>query len=172
VKKTIWFRPRVALIVEFVATSPEDLQFMMRAFDEISMAFGQQVSVKKTKVMTVHKRLLPGEQFIEDIPLSITSQGQVLENVDVFPYVGGKENIRGDMVDEVTVRLSRMSAAFASLSDRVFLNPNIHLFTKLRFLILLLLVMVCMAVRHGILRVDKFSRLIRGNFVIEKDFKI
>jgi hypothetical protein len=117
---------------EFVATSPEDLQFMMRAFDEITMAFGQQVSVKKTKVMTVHKRLLPGEQVIEDIPLSITSQGQVLENVDVFTYVGGKENIRGDMADEVTVRLSRMSAAFASLSDRVFLNPNIHLLTKLR----------------------------------------
>jgi hypothetical protein len=117
---------------EFVATSPEDLQFMMRAFDEITMAFGQQVSVKKTKVMIVHKRLLPGEQFIEDIPLSITSQGQVLENVDAFTYMGGKENISGDMADEVTVRLSRMSAAFASLSDRVFLNPNIHLFTKLR----------------------------------------
>jgi hypothetical protein len=120
---------------EFVATSPEDLQFMMRAFDEITMAFGQQVSAKKTKVMTVHKRLLPGEQFIEDIPLSITSQGQVLENVDVFMYVGGKENIRGNMADEVTVRLSRMSAAFASLSDRVFFNPNIYLLTKLRKLI-------------------------------------
>jgi hypothetical protein len=90
------------------------------------------VFVKKTKVMTVHKRLLPGEQFIEDIPLSITSQGQVLENADVSTYVSVKENIRGDMTDEVTVRLSRMSAAFASLSDKVFLNPNIHLRTKLR----------------------------------------
>jgi len=49
--------------------------------------------------MTVHIRLLLGEQFIEDIILSITSQGQVLENVDIFTYVGGKENIRGDMAD-------------------------------------------------------------------------
>jgi hypothetical protein len=46
------------------------------------MAFGQQISVKKTKVMTVHKRMLSGEQFIEDIPLNITSQGLVLENAD------------------------------------------------------------------------------------------
>ncbi len=117
---------------EFVATSGNDLQFMMDAFDRITSAFGQQVSVKKTKVMVVHKRLLPGEQTVEDIPLNITVQGQSLENVDVFTYVGGKENIKGDMDDEVTVRLSRMSAAFASLSDRVFLNPHIHLLTKIR----------------------------------------
>ena len=32
----------------------------------------------------------------------------------------------------MTVRLSRMSAAFASLSDRFFLNPHIHLLTKIR----------------------------------------
>jgi DNA-binding protein H-NS len=117
---------------EFVATSPEDLQFMMKEFEEITLAFGQQVSVKKTKVMVVHKRLLPGEHYVEDIPLNIVVDGQSLENVDVFTYVGGKENIRGDMDDEVAVRLSRMSAAFASLSDRVFMNPHIHLLTKLR----------------------------------------
>ncbi len=64
--------------------------------------------------------------------MNITVQGQSLENVNVFTYVGGKENIKGDMDDEVTVRLSRMSAAFASLSDRVFLNPHIHLLTKIR----------------------------------------
>jgi hypothetical protein len=117
---------------EFVATSGNDLQFMMDAFDRITSAFGQQVSVKKTKVMVVHKRLLPNEQTVEDIPLNIIVQGQSLENVNVFTYVGGKENIKGDMDDEVTVRLSRMSAAFASLSDRVFLNPHIHLLTKIR----------------------------------------
>ena len=117
---------------ELVATSAEDLQFMMDAFDKITGAFGQQVSVKKTKVMVVHRRLLPGEHHVEDIPLNIVVQGQSLENVNVFTYVGGKENVRGDINDEVKVRLSRMSAAFASLSDRVFLNPHLHLLTKLR----------------------------------------
>ncbi len=63
---------------EFVATSGNDLQFMMDAFDRITSAFGQQVSVKKTKVMVVHKRLLSGEQTVEDIPLNITVQGQSL----------------------------------------------------------------------------------------------
>ena len=56
----------------------------------------------------------------------------MLENVSVFTYVGGKENQYANMSDEVNTRLSRMSAAFALLSKRVFLNPNIHLVTKLK----------------------------------------
>ena len=47
------------------------------------------------------------------------------ENVDVFTYAGGKENTHGNMDDEVKVRLSEMSAAFAALRERVFLNSNI-----------------------------------------------
>ena len=82
--------------------------------------------------MVVHKRLRRGEQYVEDMPLNIIVQGQSLENVDDFTYVGGKENSRGNMDDEVKVRLSRMSAAFASLSDRVFMNSHLHLLTKLR----------------------------------------
>jgi hypothetical protein len=62
---------------DFVAPSGNDLQFMMDAFDRITSAFGQQASVKKKKVMVVHKRLLPGEQNVEDIPLNITVQVRV-----------------------------------------------------------------------------------------------
>ena len=117
---------------EIVASSAEDLQYMLDKFVEVTSAFGQEVSVKKTKVMVVHKRLLRKEELVFDLPLDIKVNGQSLENVDVFTYVGGKENTHGNMDDEVKVRLSEMSAAFAALSERVFLNSNIHLVTKLR----------------------------------------
>ena len=117
---------------EIVASSAEDLQYMLDKFVEVTSAFGQEVSVKKTKVMVVHKRILRKEELVFDLPLDIKVNGQSLENVDVFTYVGGKENTHGNMDDEVKVRLSKMSAAFAALSERVFLNSNIHLVTKLR----------------------------------------
>jgi hypothetical protein len=118
---------------EIVATSPEDLQVMLDEFVNITKAFGQEVSVKKTKVMVVQKR---GEKK-SDWPVNhFFVDGKVLENVDVFTYVGGNENNSADMSNEVSQRLQRMSAGFNAFSDRVFMNPDIHLVTKLRFFVI------------------------------------
>jgi hypothetical protein len=70
---------------EIVATSPEELQVMLDEFVNITKALGQEVSVKKTKVMVVQKR---GEKK-SDWPVNhFFVDGMVLENVDVFTYVG------------------------------------------------------------------------------------
>jgi hypothetical protein len=39
----------------------------------------------------------------------------VLENVVVFTYLGGQENVNGNLVDVVKFRLPRTSCAFAKL---------------------------------------------------------
>ena len=117
---------------KIVATSAEDLQEMLNIFVEVTEAFGQEVSIKKTKVMVQPKRVLVGEEVVVDIPINFIIKGQVLENVVVFTYVGGRENENGNMVDEVKWRMSRMSAAFAVLRKRVFSNKKIRLGTKLR----------------------------------------
>jgi len=119
---------------KIVSSSAEDLQVMLNIFVEVTEAFGQEVSIKKTKVMVQPKRVLAGEELLVDIPINFTIKGQVLENVVVFTYVGGRENENGNMVDEVKCRLSRMSAAFAVLRKRVFSNKNIRLVTKVRIL--------------------------------------
>ena len=117
---------------KIVATSAEDLQEMLDIFVEITEAFGQEVSIKKTKVMVQPKRVLAGEEMDAEIPISITIRGQVLENVVMFTYVGGQENVNSNMVDVVKCRVARMSFAFAKLQKRVFANKNIRLVTKLR----------------------------------------
>ena len=117
---------------KIVATSAEDLQEMLDIFVEITEAFGQEVSIKKTKVMVQPKRVLAGEEVEVEIPITFTIRGEEVENVVVFTYVGGQENINGDLVDVMKIRLSRMSFAFAILRKRVFSNKNIRLVTKLR----------------------------------------
>ena len=105
---------------------------MLDIFVEITEAFGQEVSIKKTKVMVQPKRVLAGEEVEVEIPITFTIRGEEVENVVVFTYVGGQENINGDLVDVMKIRLSRMSFAFAILRKRVFSNKNIRLVTKLR----------------------------------------
>lgn len=116
---------------EIVASSAEDLQFMLDVFVEVTAAFGQQVSVKKTKVMVVNKRVLSDEELALNAAMKFYVDNQELENVNVFTYVGGRENVFANIKDEVNIRLSRMSAAFALLNVRVFANSNIHLAVKL-----------------------------------------
>jgi exonuclease III len=117
---------------KIIATSAEDLQVMLDIFVEITEAFGQEVSIKKTKVMVQPKRVLAGEEIDAEIPISISIKGQVLENVVVFTYLGGQENVNGNLVDVVKYKLSKMSFAFTKLRKRVFSNRNIRLVTKLR----------------------------------------
>ena len=83
--------------------------------------------------------MLSEEELASNASMKFYVDNQVLENVNVFTYVGGKENVFANIRDEVNIRLSRMSAAFALLNVRVFSNSNIHL------------AMVYMVVQLGIL---------------------
>ena len=117
---------------EIVASSAEELQEMLDVFVTVTEAFGQEVSIPKTKVMVVDRRACRADPSPSNPTFVFNVHGSPLGSVDVFTYVGGCENRRGSMDDEVTIRLSKMSAAFASLQDRVFSNKNLRLSTKLR----------------------------------------
>lgn len=70
---------------ELLAHSAEDLQRMIDVFVEVTDAFGQEVSIKKTEVMVVQGE--PGVLAAPDIKI----KGVSLKVVETFKYVGGTE---------------------------------------------------------------------------------
>ena len=129
---------------EIVAPSIEILQEMVSTFARVAKAYGQQVSVSKTKVLVVYckehvesvqvdssligPRMKNGVFFLPHI----TVDDFKLEVVHNFKYVGSTESDTADMDTEVLIRKQRMSMAFSSLAGRVFENRSLSLRTKLR----------------------------------------
>ena len=108
-----------------VAHSEVELQAIVDAFTHAYNRLGLQLNAKKTKVLFQAK---PGE-----IPVApnILTNGELLETVDHFPYLGSylSNNCRID--HEVTNRLQLANCAFGKLSNKVFVNKDIKLSTKL-----------------------------------------
>lgn len=68
---------------------------MLNIFVEVTEAFGQEVSIKNTKVKVISSKstkiALAGEEFSVDIPVKFIIKGQVLKNIVTF--MGVKENV-------------------------------------------------------------------------------
>ena len=107
------------------AASAMQLQRMMDIFVEVTEAYGQEVSIKKTEVMVVQPRV---SQVMP--PLVITIHGKVLQQVKHFKYVGSTENDSANMTDEIDIRIRSMLVAYTKLAARVFENRNLNLVTR------------------------------------------
>jgi hypothetical protein len=111
---------------EIVARDAKELQLILDTFVEVTVAFGQEVSIPKTKGIRVERRTV-GNVVIPPSPLvDIMIGDEALDYVDEFIYVGGGENNCGTMSHEVRKRLSSMFALF-----HFIFNRNISLRTKL-----------------------------------------
>jgi hypothetical protein len=102
------------------------MQSIMNVFDEVCVAFGQAISVKKTEIMVIAPRgvAVPAPR--------VTIGGVVLKVVRTFKYLGSTENDVGTMDDEIQIRVQRMVAGFSQLDARVFSNRDLGLKVKLR----------------------------------------
>ena len=109
-----------------LAESEKDMQSIMNVFDEVCVAFGQAISVKKTEIMVIAPRgvAVPAPR--------VTIGGVVLKVVRTFKYLGSTENDVGTMDDEIQIRVQRMVAGFSQLDARVFSNRDLGLKVKLR----------------------------------------
>ena len=119
---------------ELLACSGKDLQVMLDVFVEVSDAYGQEVSIKKTEVMRLvrdqvskgkTKQVVNGEERS-----TIRVKGAPLNEVSVFKYVGSTENNNGRMDAEVNIRIQKMGMAYNLLATRLFDNENISLAAK------------------------------------------
>ena len=108
---------------------PNHRKKMQGAVDRMSKAcdnFQLTISTKKTEV--VHQPA-PGKPYSEP---TITVNGQKLQVVDKFTYLGSTLSTAVHIDDEVTVRTAKACVAFGRLRTNVWERNGIRLDTKLK----------------------------------------
>uniref|UniRef100_H3B6V1 Reverse transcriptase domain-containing protein n=1 Tax=Latimeria chalumnae TaxID=7897 RepID=H3B6V1_LATCH len=113
---------RFADDIDLIATSNTDLQRLTDKVYVESRKFGLQINIKKTKVMSFGKHQ-------EDI--HITVEGDAVEQVEKFVYLGGLVSKNGTCEEDIKRRIGFASAAFGRLS-RIWKAKDILVKTKVR----------------------------------------
>jgi hypothetical protein len=87
--------------------------------------WAMQVGVKKSKILVVSKSM--------DVPQpTIVLDGEQMEVVDKFPYLGSMFTHDNNLDTEISYRISRAAMAFASLRSTLWGDRRISLHTKVR----------------------------------------
>ena len=108
------------------ATSEANMQQSADIFSEACSNFGLTISTKKTEVM---HQPAPGKQYIEP---NININGQRLNVVDKFTYLGSTLSRNVVIDDEINTRLAKASAAFGRLGQNVWDRRGITTLTKIK----------------------------------------
>ena len=113
---------RFADDIDLMAGSNQELQDLTTSLEHSSGAFGMEVSSEKSKVMVNSK---------EDSTASITMNGQQLEEVESFKYLGATLSKDGTSNSEVRIRIGSAMSAMSRL-DRIWKSNNVSFTTKFR----------------------------------------
>ena len=104
------------------AHTEHGLQQLVSRLSQACKEFGLTISLKKTNVMAQGT----------DHPPTITIDGQVLEAVDNFTYLGSTVSSSLTLEAEVNSRIAKAAAVMSKLNQRVWNNPSLTKKTKLR----------------------------------------
>jgi hypothetical protein len=85
-------------------------------------ALGLKLNESKTKILSTPSG---------PIPCNLTANGQTIEEVKYFNYLGSIVNDRANMDEEITNRLNAASRSFWRLRERVFDSHDLTLSTKI-----------------------------------------
>ena len=110
---------------DFVAHAEHDMQLIMDLLSRACQAFGLTISIKKTKVMLTTP---PGQPYVEP---NIFVNGERLEVVDSFIYLGSTLSRDTSLDAEVNHRVQKATKAFGSLEQRVWSDRSITIRTKI-----------------------------------------
>ena len=110
---------------DFVAHTESDMQIIMDLLARACAAFGLTISLKKTKVMLTTP---PGQPYVEP---NIFVNGERLDVVDNFVYLGSTLARDTSLDAEVNHRIHKATKAFGSLEDRVWSDRSITIRTKI-----------------------------------------
>ena len=108
------------------AATEADMQRSVDKFSEACNNFGLTISTKKTEVL---HQPAPGKPYVES---NITINGQRLNVVAKFTYLGSTLSRNVVIDDEVNVRLAKASAAFGRLYKNVWNRRGITTVTKIK----------------------------------------
>ena len=104
-----------------VAHSIGALQCLVNAFVRAYRAFGLQINVGKTEVLSQYTGKTPGPVYVGD---------EVIQQVDSFKYLGSLLTKSANIDFEVDNRISCAAKAFSRLRSRVFDSHELSLSTK------------------------------------------
>lgn len=106
-----------------VADSILKLQNMVENINEAGKRFGMKINVGKTKVMKIGK---------EEERMNVVIEGQTLEQVKNFKYLGGMIYTNGSCTQEIRCRISMGKTAFLKVKD-LLTSKRIPLKLRKRF---------------------------------------
>ena len=109
------------------AQSENDLQMILNAFANAYCRLGLSINVGKTQVLYQP----PPTEVIRVAP-NIEINGESLETVDRFSYLGSHLSSNTNIDDEVQYRLRCANSAFGKLRKRVFDNHDLRIGTKIK----------------------------------------
>ena len=121
-----------------VATSLEEAQCLVDRFSRASKAFGLTISIKKTEV--VHQPIPIPKQVrgvkqkppVYTFPATpITIDGNNLQYVKKFTYLGSTVNSYASLDDDIINRIAKATQAFGKLRHRLWDERGISLKTKI-----------------------------------------
>jgi len=113
---------RYADDIVLLATSPEELQELVSRVERVAKEYNMLINATKTKVMTNN-----------DCTLEITVDGERLEQVDSFTYLGSQVTSNAVCVNDVKSRLAMGMAVMIKLT-RLWKNKSVSTITKLRLI--------------------------------------
>jgi len=108
------------------ASNEQEMQAEMDSFSTACNNFGLIISTKKTEVMY---QPAPNKQYHE---LQITVNGQILQAVETFTYLGSTLSRNANIDAEINNRISKASSVFVRLREKVWERRGISLNTKLK----------------------------------------
>jgi len=102
--------------------------------NDVMKVFGQKVSFPKTKVMRIYKKPKPDdeEEEIDDDEEEFLVDGNNIERVDVFKYLGTQEEEGGKLDGELTKRLNCMRTSYDKYNNVIFRNKHLRTIKKLQ----------------------------------------
>ena len=113
---------RFADDIDLIAKSNQELQELTDRLADRSRAYGMEVSSVKSKVMV---------NSLDNATANITLNGETLEVVESFKYLGSTLTKDGRTDREIEIRLAQASAAMSKLS-KIWRSSSISFKTKIR----------------------------------------
>ena len=109
------------------ALTENDLQMIMNAFANAYSRLGLSINVRKTQILYQP----PPHEVIRVAPV-IQIDGENLENVERFAYLGSHLSSNANIDDEIQYRLRCANSAFGKLRKRVFDDRDLRTNIKIR----------------------------------------
>ncbi len=118
-----------------IATSEKELQTMVDRVKEASADFGLKLNTKKTKTMLISKNFnkMGQKGTLERKSVNIQIDGEKIEELKQFEYLGSTISNDGHCIREVTIRIAKAKTQFTKLK-KFLCNPKVTLGLRKRMM--------------------------------------